>query len=125
MYSKLSLKEHLTELWQYVSAVRTSRSPTFNEFRDSLPREIMIQTDTKDRGKSKDIYVIVSYKGLRINFEFTTDGRTFNVYPGSITYLGTNITFRYLSTRCSLDTPLDLDSETKLAKIIGKIIEAH
>lgn len=125
MYSNLSLKEHIAELWRHVTTARVSRKPTFNELRDSLPREVMIQADTKDRGKVKDIYVIIAYKGLRINFEFTTDGRTFNVYPGSITYLGTNVPFRYLSTRCSLDTPLDLDSETKLAKIIGKIIEVY
>ena len=125
MYSNLSLKDHITELWVHLGSIQAVRNQSFDEVRRSLPREIMITPSVTNRGKSKDVYVIVNYKGLRINLEFTTDGRTFNVYPGSITYLNNNIPFKYLSTRCSLATPLDLESETKLAKIISKLIEVY
>ena len=125
MYSELSLRDHISELWLRVSSIKAKKDFSFADAKRLLLPDVHIQVDAKPRGRSQDAYTIVTYKNLQLNFEFTTDGRTFNVYPGYIVYNTTRIEFTYLSTRCSLSTPLDLDSESKLAKIIAKLIEVY
>lgn len=125
MHSSLSLKEHIAELYSRTQPIVAKKDFSFEDVKRVLTPDVHIQTDVRPRGKSNDVYTIVHYKNLQLNFEFTTDGRTFNVYPGYITYNGTKIDFTYLSTRCSLITPLDLESETKLARIIAKLIEVY
>lgn len=125
MHSNLSLKAHLAELHLRIQSLSAKHNGSFDDIKRLLAPDVHVQADVRPRGKSNDVYTIIHYKNLQLNFEFTTDGRTFNVYPGYLTYNGTKIDFTYLSTRCSLTTPLDLESETKLARIIVKLIEVY
>ena len=125
MHSNLSLKAHLAELHLRIQSLSAKHNGSFDDVKRLLAPDVHVQADVRPRGKSNDVYTIIHYKNLQLNFEFTTDGRTFNVYSGYLTYNGTKIDFTYLSTRCSLTTPLDLESETKLARIIAKLIEVY
>ena len=125
MHSNLSLKAHLAELHLRIQSLSAKHNGSFDDVKRLLAPDVHVQADVRPSGKSNDVYTIIHYKNLQLNIEFTTDGRTFNVYPGYLTYNGTKIDFTYLSARCSLTTPLDLESETKLARIIAKLIEVY
>lgn len=91
----------------------------------SKQKEIKFKYERRRRGKYYDFAVTVDFDLLKLNIDFTTDRKNFNVYQSDLVYAGLRSEwYRGRGGRCFIEDCNSPDCNGVLSDIVELIVDA-
>ena len=121
------MKEAVAELLTTFTELESKRDGSFDDIVSQLPAGVELHGTGIARGNIRDLSVEVHYRGFSLTIRTSTDLRSFNVYPGTITYQGDEYKYTYANDGVRIhgdDTP-DRGTCEFISKLIQRIIEVY
>jgi hypothetical protein len=121
------MKEAVAELLTAFTELESKRDGSFEDITAQLSKDVELHGSSVLRGNMHELAVEVYYHGFNLMIRATTDLRSFNVYPGTLRYLGDEYKYTYANDAVCIhgEDTADLSTCQMISKLIQRIIEVY